>query len=101
MRGLVARGSCCINDHSAFVVWRGEHDRREAGGLVLQNDLPGLVVDIVMELHAGIEEQEIRYVLVSIERFPVSWLPNQDAIESRRKTDSEENGSDIRNPCFS
>ena len=70
---LVARGSRCINDYSMFTARRSEHDRREAGSLILQDDFPRLVVDIVMKLHVGIEKQEVRDVLVSSKGLPVSW----------------------------
>lgn len=64
MRSLVARGSHCIDDYSMFAARRGEHDRWEAGGLILQDNFSRFVLDIVMKLHMGIEKQEVRNVLV-------------------------------------
>lgn len=68
-----------------LVARRGEHDRGEAGGLILQDDLPRLIMDIVVKLHVGIEKQEIRDVEVSSEGFPASLSLSQEEIEAKRE----------------
>lgn len=55
-----------------FVARGGEHDRREAGSLVLQDNFSRLVEDIVMELRVGIEKQEVGDVLVLRKGVPES-----------------------------
>lgn len=79
MSCLISWGRCRINEVSIrFVNILCQHGRREAGSLILEDDLSRVISLLLVKSSLRIEKQEVWDVFIHRKSFPVGVTPQDD-----------------------